>query len=161
MAFRLNERSLVQRVFFAIPVADVPLVVRNMPETYLARLMRLVVAQAERSPHLEFCLCWLEAVMKSWGRVLREKRGEYVGEIRSVMRVTGTVERELRRLGEQNGYLIDYLLKQKSRDVDEGESQGDDGDDVLMIDEIGETGDGSEESDGNSSSEGDWIGFDG
>jgi periodic tryptophan protein 2 len=115
MAFRLNEKRLLQQVFEAVPIPDVPLVVKETPEVYLARLIRLVVAEAESGPHLEFCLKWLEAITTSWGRVLRDRRIDFASEIRAVTRVTAWVERELRRLGEGNGYLVDYLLKQSSQ----------------------------------------------
>jgi periodic tryptophan protein 2 len=113
MAFRLNEKTLLQRVFEAIPVSDVPLVVKSIPDVYLARMVRLIVLQAERGPHLEFCMKWLDAVMSSWGRTMRERRTEFAAEVRSITRVIQSVERELRKLGEGNGYLVDYLVKQK------------------------------------------------
>jgi periodic tryptophan protein 2 len=115
MAFRLNEKKLLQRVFEAVPVADVSLLVQNIPEIYLARLMRLIVSQAESGPHLEFYLKWLEAVMNRWARTLRENRTEYATEIRAVTRSIGSVERELRKLSESNGFTIDYLLTQSSK----------------------------------------------
>jgi periodic tryptophan protein 2 len=114
MAFRLNEKGLLQRVFEAVAMSDVALVVKAVPEVYLARLIRLVIAQAEGGPHVEFCLRWLEAIMTSWGRVLREQRNEFAPEVRSVTRVIAALERELRRLGESNGYMVDFLLNQKT-----------------------------------------------
>ena len=114
MAFRLGEKGLVQRVFEAVPMSDVALVVKALPDVYLARLIRLVVAQAEAGPHVEFCLRWLEAIMTSWGRVLRERRNEFAPEVRSVTRVVAALERELRRLGESNGYMVDFLLNQST-----------------------------------------------
>jgi periodic tryptophan protein 2 len=114
MAFRLGEKGLAQRVFEAVPMSDVVLVVKALPDVYLARLIRLVVAQAEAGPHVEFCLRWLEAIMTSWGRVLRERRNEFAPEVRSVTRVVAALERELRRLGESNGYMVDFLLNQST-----------------------------------------------
>jgi periodic tryptophan protein 2 len=113
MAFRLNDTTLLERVFLSVPVADVPHVVSETPEVYLARLIRLVVKQAEEGPHVEFCLRWMEAVAKRWGGTLRERKNEYAPEIRAMGRVIRALEREVRRLGEQNGYTIEYLLQQK------------------------------------------------
>lgn len=114
MAFRLNDRRLLVRVFEAIPVADVRLVVAAAPDVYLARLIRLVVAQAESGPHVEFCLRWMEAIASSWGNTLRERKTEFAPEIRSLGRVIKMVEKELRRVGEQNGYMVEYLLGQSA-----------------------------------------------
>ncbi|KAF2673068.1 WD40 repeat-like protein [Microthyrium microscopicum] len=124
MAFRLNEAPLLTTVYEAIPAPDIPLVVRGVPDIYLARLLRLVVKQTESSPHLEFCLRWLEALMTSWGRTIRQRKGEFAAEIRAVTRVVQSVERELRRLGEGNGYMVDYLLKQTSADATDGAENG-------------------------------------
>jgi periodic tryptophan protein 2 len=112
MSFRLNDKALLQRVFESIPVSDVHLVVRDTPEVYLTRLMRLVVTQAESGPHLEFYLKWLETLMTSWARTLRQKKTDYAAEIRTVSRTAANVERELRKLAESNGYMLDYLYTQ-------------------------------------------------
>jgi periodic tryptophan protein 2 len=122
MAFRLNEKNLLQRVFEAVPMSDVALVVKAIPDVYLARLIRLVVAQAESGPHVEFYLRWLESIMTSWGRALRERRNEFAPEVRSVTRVIASLERDLRRLGESNGYMVDFLLNQSTAEAANGTS---------------------------------------
>lgn len=112
MAFRLNETPLIRRVFEDIPVKDISLTVRELPVVYLSLLLRFVALQAEQSPHLEFCLKWIEACLVHHGRVLRDQRGAFASEIRAVMKVVGVIERELRRLGESNGYAVEFLLRQ-------------------------------------------------
>jgi len=109
-------------VFEAVPMPDVALVVKAIPDVYLARLIRLVVAQAESGPHVEFYLRWLEAIMTSWGRALRERRNEFAPEVRSVTRVIASLERDLRRLGESNGYMVDFLLNQSTGEAANGTS---------------------------------------
>jgi periodic tryptophan protein 2 len=151
MAFRLNEKRLLQRVFEAVPISDVPLVVKDTPEVYLARLIRLVVAETESGPHLEFCLKWLEAITTSWGRVLRDRRIDFASEIRAITRVAAWVERELRRLGEGNGYLVDYLLKQSSQSDKSIKN------DAVMTG-VETDSDGADDS--NDDDEGQWIGND-
>jgi periodic tryptophan protein 2 len=151
MGFRLNEKRLLQRLFEAIPVLDVPLVVRDIPQVYLARLIRLVVTQSESGPHLEFCLKWLEAIMTSWGRVLRDGRTDFAAEIRGITRTAQSLERELTKLGEGNGYMVEYLLTQKLKE--EGTA------DELTIAASLE-GDESMEDNAGSGDEGDWMGSD-
>jgi len=154
MAFRLNEKRLLQKIFEAVPVSDVRLVVKDIPEVYLARLIRLIVLQSESGPHLEFCLKWLEAVMTSWGRLMRENRTDYGAEIRSITRVIQTVERDLRKLGESNGHTIDYLLKQKlERPIMNG------GDDDIQMIEDGTDSSSGEESDSGEDDDGEWMGL--
>ncbi|KAI9776614.1 MAG: hypothetical protein M1835_005463 [Candelina submexicana] len=112
MAFRLNERPLIQRVYEAIPVTDIPLVVKDLPTVYLARLLRFVAQAADETPHLEFNLRWIEALLGVHGRYLRENRGLFDAELRVVQRVVGRIQSELNRMAEGNLYMLEYLLSQ-------------------------------------------------
>lgn len=118
MAFRLNDAKLLRRVFEGIPASQIPHVVEGVPDVYLSRLVRLAVGQAEQGPHVEFCLLWLKAIVSSWGSTLKERRGEFAPEIRGIGRVVGGMERELRKVGEMNGYMVEYLLGQKGASED-------------------------------------------
>jgi periodic tryptophan protein 2 len=112
MAFRLNEAPLIRQVFEGIPHSSIGLVVKEIPIVYLPRLLRFVAAQTEESPHLEFCLLWVQAILVSHGQWVSENRGEVDAEIRNISRAVARIRDELRRLGEENVYMIDYLLSQ-------------------------------------------------
>jgi periodic tryptophan protein 2 len=151
MSFRLNETPLIQRVFERIPPSDIKLITRQLPDVYLARLMRFIAKRAEEGPHLEFCLRWIEAVFVNKGRVLRERKGEFTAEVRGLMRVLGSIEREVRRLGEGNGYKLDVLLRQPLKGREEG----------LMIMDVDEAMAGAELVVGEGDdSGGEWMGVD-
>ncbi|KAF2090747.1 WD40 repeat-like protein [Saccharata proteae CBS 121410] len=151
MAFRLNERGLIRRVYEGTPVSDITLVVRDLPSVYLARLLRFVAQQADESPHLEFNLLWIEALLTRHGRVLKERQGEFAPEMRAVQKVVAKVQRELARLAEENVYAIDYLLMQPKEAAHAGmeiDMSGSEEDATAMDEEDEE---GSEE---------EWIGLD-
>ena len=112
MAFRLNEALLVRKVFEGIPHSDIALVVDELPVVYLPRLLRFVANQAEESPHLEFCLLWIQAILVSHGQWVSDNRGSIEAELRTVNRAVAKIRDELRRLAEENVYTIDYLLTQ-------------------------------------------------
>lgn len=112
MAFRLNEAPLLKRVYEAIPPTSIPLIVKDLPLVYLARLLRFIAHHTESSPHLEYNLRWIEAVMSEHGAYLKEHAGGFAAELRSVQKVVGRVQAELGRLGDENGYALDYLLGQ-------------------------------------------------
>lgn len=112
MAFRLNEAPLVRKVFEGIPHSDISLVVEELPVVYIPRLLRFVANQAEESPHLEFCLLWIQALLVSHGQWLSDNRGSIEAELRTVNRAVAKIRDELRRLAEENVYTIDYLLSQ-------------------------------------------------
>lgn len=110
MAFRLNDDGLVSRVYRGVPSTDITLVVRALPEVYLGRLLRQVAHEAEGSPRLEFCLIWLEAILKVHGRILGERRGEFGEVVRRVQRAVGRVKGDILAVAERNRRTVDYLL---------------------------------------------------
>jgi periodic tryptophan protein 2 len=151
MAFRLNEGPLIRQVFEGIPHSSIALVVKEIPVVYLPRLLRFVAAQTEESPHLEFCLLWVQAILVSHGQWVSENRGEIDAEIRNISRAVARIRDELRRLGEENVYMIDYLLSQPAAEP-KGDANGTKAitngktDEVVDMDE--------------NDSESEWIGLD-
>lgn len=112
MAFRLNEAPLLRQVFEGIPYPNISLVVEDLPVVYLPRLLRFVALQTEESPHLEFCLLWIKAILTSHGQWVSDNRGTVEAELRTVSRAVGRIRDELRILADDNVYTLDYLLSQ-------------------------------------------------
>lgn len=110
MAFRLNERLLIRRIYEAIPVADISLVVKDLPTVYLARLLRFVATATDETPHLEFNLLWIEALLSAHGRYLKDNSGSFSAEMRTVQRAIGRIQADLARMADDNVYALDYLL---------------------------------------------------
>ncbi|OAA66973.1 periodic tryptophan protein 2 [Niveomyces insectorum RCEF 264] len=115
MAFRLNEAPLLQRVFLAVPHPAIALVVADLPTVYVPRLLRFVAAQTEQSPHIEFCLLWIKALVDRHGAWLTAHRGQLDVELRVVARALGRMRDEIRRLADENVYTVDYLLDQAAK----------------------------------------------
>lgn len=95
MAFRLNERPIIRRVYEGIPVADISLVVQDLPILYITRLIRFVAHAMEETPHLEFILLWIKAVLSIHGRYLRDNAGQFGAELRLIHRAIGRIQAEL------------------------------------------------------------------
>ncbi len=98
MAFRLNMPSLIRRVYESIPASNIQLVIKGMPAVYVSRMLRFVAQMTEDSPHLEFNLLWIEALLSTHGRWIREQRGQMEEELRIGMRAVGRIRDELTRL---------------------------------------------------------------
>lgn len=113
MAFRLNDRSLIRQVYQAVPYESIPLLVRELPKVYLGRLLMLLGQQMENSPHLEFTLLWVSEVLSIHGRYIKEKQGDFAGELRAVLRGVDGIGRTVRNLSERNAFEIEYLCQQK------------------------------------------------
>lgn len=112
MAFRLNEAGLIKRVFQAIPHPNIALVVEELPVVYVPRLLRFVAAETEQSPHIEFCLLWIKALVDKHGAWLTANRGKIDMELRVVNRAVTRMRDEIRKLADENVYMVDYLLGQ-------------------------------------------------
>jgi periodic tryptophan protein 2 len=152
MSFRLNLSPLMTRVFLAVPASDISFVTRECPDVYLARLMRLVAYQADEGPHLEFCLRWIEAIFTCHGRLLKERKGEFAPEVRVLMRAINNIEKNIRKVAQGNGFMVEYLLRQPLKKGIEGVRN----DDILML----ETLDPGAEAEVNEAGEGEWLGLD-
>ncbi|OLN81371.1 Periodic tryptophan protein 2-like protein [Colletotrichum chlorophyti] len=120
MAFRLNEAGLIKRVFLAVPYTDIALVVADMPIVYVPRLLRFVAAQTEETPHIEFCLLWVKALVDKHGAWLTQHRGKVDVELRVVARAVSRMRDEIRRLADDNVYMVDYLLGQANEQQTNG-----------------------------------------
>jgi periodic tryptophan protein 2 len=112
MSFRLNEAGLIKQVFQAVPHENISFVVESLPTVYVMKLLRFVAMQTEESPHIEFCLLWIKAVMDKHGSWLRANRAKVDVELRIVSRAISRMRDEIRRLADENVYLVDYLLSQ-------------------------------------------------
>lgn len=129
MAFRLNDRNLIRQVYQAVPYESIPLLVRELPKVYFGRLLMLLGQQMENSPHLEFALLWVSEVLSIHGRYIKEKQGDFAGELRAVLRGVDGIGRTVRSLSEKNAFEIEYLCQQKpttngTHEFIEGGSEG-------------------------------------
>lgn len=76
MALRLSEKPLIQRCYESVPPSSIRLVARQIPNVYVESLLRFVAEHMENSPHIEFDLLWVGAMLTSHGRLLKERKGE-------------------------------------------------------------------------------------
>ena len=152
MAFRLNELLLIRQVYQAIPVGDVTLLVRKLPIVYLARLLRFVAQATDESPHLEFNLRWIEALLRAHGHYLKAHATSFTSELRIVYKAVGKIQLDLTRLADDNIYALEYLLAQQllPAKVDHGAKEK-----PLMVDGKVPFTDHMDKD-----NEGDWIGLD-
>ncbi|KAI1342228.1 periodic tryptophan protein 2 [Xylariaceae sp. FL0016] len=159
MAFRLNEAGLIKRVFQSIPYTDIALVVEQFPTVYVARLLRFVAAQTEESPHFEFCLLWIKSLVDKHGQWLTANRGNVDIELRILSRAISRMQNEIRRLADENVYMVDYLIGQaetKRQPNDRGKLLATGGDVSMKM--LASAGGGPDEEQGQSDEE-EWIGF--
>lgn len=118
MAFRLNEKPLIRRIYQAIPIDDVALVVKHLPTVYLARLLRFVAQATDESPHLEFNLRWIESLLIAHGAYLKDCSASFAAELRTVQKAVSKIQADLAKMADDNIYALDYLLLQSTTSQD-------------------------------------------
>ncbi|KAF9653496.1 WD repeat protein [Thelephora ganbajun] len=114
MAFRLNEKLLIQRVFESIPHSDVRLIARQLPVVYIMALLRFVAEHLDKGPHLEFDLLWVKETLLAHGRYLRDRSGEYASVFRALTKGLVDVQRNVSKLCDDNVSLLSYLIDQSN-----------------------------------------------
>ena len=92
MAFRLNEKTIINRVYEGIPYEEIGLVARQLPTTYVPRLLGVSAEVLERGPRLEWGLRWMREVLNAHGRWIRERSVELASVLREVKRAVSSFE---------------------------------------------------------------------
>lgn len=129
LAFHLNIPSLTLRIHTSIPPADIDLVVHRLPPQYIAPLLRTVLEASETSPHLEFNLRWLKAVLAVHGPRIKKVPKDFVPLLRRGAKVVAAWQGEVARMADDNGFLVGVLLGQPVGKGGGGGGEGIEGED--------------------------------
>jgi len=99
-------------VYESIPRGDIRLTARQLPIIYVPQLLRFIADHLERSPHLEFDLVWVNALLMAHGRYLRERSGEFASVFRLLQKGLTDFEQSISRLCDENTSTLLYLMDQ-------------------------------------------------
>ncbi|OZJ06598.1 hypothetical protein BZG36_00413 [Bifiguratus adelaidae] len=113
MAFRLNEPHIIAKVYDSIPAPNVDIITRDLPEKYLDRLLAFLANVMEQNPRLEYNLTWLNGLLRSHGRYLKDQRGDYASIFRALQKGVSKARDDVTKLCDDNNYTIKYLLSQR------------------------------------------------
>ncbi|XP_075530647.1 periodic tryptophan protein 2 homolog [Dermacentor variabilis] len=134
-AFRLNEDELTTEVIEGIPVVQIDLVCRSLPQVYVEKLLNFVGAKLESTTHVHFYVTWIVTLLKGHGEVLKERSRNIMATLRTVTKNVGLRHTELSKVCDHNKYLLSYietLRKFKEKEgKEEGMSEGGSEDDDL------------------------------
>ncbi|KAK2748503.1 hypothetical protein FQN57_000636 [Myotisia sp. PD_48] len=159
MSFRLNESELIRAVYESIPPNEIPHIVRLLPTVYMPRILRFVANAADESPHLEFNLLWIQALLSIRGRYIKDNAGLFAAELRALQRAIDGIRNDLKRLADQNAYSLEYFLSkptQTPKALEQSHSK-------AITDGTASTTETLEGEDTNMSDqdEGEWVGLEG
>lgn len=112
MAFRLGEQGLIHRVFESIPVGDIEIIAKELPQVYLLKLLRFIGNLAETSNHVEFNLIWIQALVTYHGRFIMNNRHEFVSSLRQLQKSLRLVNKEFNKVAGSNIYFLRFVTGQ-------------------------------------------------
>ena len=98
MAFRLNEKAVIHRVYEGVPYDEIRLVVRQLPTLYIAKLLSVAAERLENGVRLEWGLRWVKEMLAVHGRWIRERGVELASVLREVKRAVGGFEDAVAKL---------------------------------------------------------------
>lgn len=113
MAFRLNEQYLLDKVVERIPPKDIQLVVGDLPEIYVNRLLKYLgekLNRADGSHHIEFSLIWVKETFNRHGRYINSHKFEMQPNVRLIQRFLARVAKDVVQVSKKSGYLHSYLV---------------------------------------------------
>jgi periodic tryptophan protein 2 len=112
-ALRLGEAALLAEVYEHIVVSDIPLVVSQLPLAHLSSVLRLIAMRlnpASKSPHVEFHLRWLAAVLTTHGAAIRSHaRGDLAPQLRLVAAALQELRANVKRTADENTFALLHL----------------------------------------------------
>ncbi|NXC66658.1 PWP2 protein, partial [Anhinga anhinga] len=73
MAFKLNEKKLIQEVIEAVPSNEVDVVCSSLPDLYVEKVLEFLASAFEISSHLEFYLIWAHKLLMLHGQKLKTR----------------------------------------------------------------------------------------
>ncbi|NXS87639.1 PWP2 protein, partial [Erpornis zantholeuca] len=73
MAFKLNEKKLIQEIVEAVPSSEVDVVCSSLPDLYVEKLLEFLASAFETSCHLEFYLIWAHKLLMLHGQKLKTR----------------------------------------------------------------------------------------
>nr|XP_008174682.1 periodic tryptophan protein 2 homolog isoform X1 [Chrysemys picta bellii] len=110
MAFRLNEKKLIQEVIETIPCNEVDVVCSSLPELYVEKVLEFLASALETSHHLEFYLTWTQRLLMLHGQKLKTRSGKLLPMIQFLQKSIQRHFEDVSKLCEWNRYNIKYAL---------------------------------------------------
>lgn len=110
MALKLNESKLTREVYESIPPESVSIVVQTLPASYVERVLNFVVNEIDLSPHVEFHLKWIVAMLYEHGALLQKRTPSTVSVLRAIQKSVGRKFDDLSKICQHNRYALQYLL---------------------------------------------------
>lgn len=124
IALRLGDTDLLRKGLMAVPQQQIALVAPVLPAVWLEALLRGCVAAMQDTPHLEFVLLWVSALLLAHGTAAQELQGGALGPVlRLLQQALSGVATDLKGVAEDNVYMLDYIVTAAAADKQRRQQQ--------------------------------------
>ncbi|XP_072595331.1 periodic tryptophan protein 2 homolog [Vulpes vulpes] len=110
MAFRLNEKKLLQETLESVPWDEVEVVSSSLPELYVEKVLEFLASSFEVSRHLEFYLIWTQKLLMVHGQKLKSRAGKVLPAVQFLQKSIQRHLDDVSKLCDWNRYNIQYVL---------------------------------------------------
>ncbi|XP_011374679.1 periodic tryptophan protein 2 homolog [Pteropus vampyrus] len=110
MAFRLNERELLQETLESMPWDEIEVISSSLPELYVEKVLEFLASSFEVSRHLEFYLIWTQKLLLAHGQKLKSRAGTLLPVVQFLQKGIQRHLDDISKLCDWNRYNIQYAL---------------------------------------------------
>ncbi|XP_047653600.1 periodic tryptophan protein 2 homolog isoform X2 [Phacochoerus africanus] len=110
MAFRLNERKLLQEALESVPWDEVEVVSSSLPDLYVEKVLEFLASSLEVSHHLEFYLVWAQKLLMAHGQKLKARAGTLLPAVQFLQKSIQRHLDGLSKLCDWNRYSLRFAL---------------------------------------------------
>lgn len=114
IALRLGDGQLLRHGIYSVPHAQVATVAAALPQMFLEPMLRGLIDCLGESPHVEFLLDWVKALLAAQGPMLQSAAGGPTAASLPVMRalqqIVNRLHQDISTACESNVYMLDYVV---------------------------------------------------
>ncbi|KAM9088642.1 periodic tryptophan protein 2 homolog isoform 2-T3 [Megaptera novaeangliae] len=110
MAFRLNERKLLQEALESVPWDEIGVISSSLPDLYVEKVLEFLASSFEESRHLEFYLIWTQKLLMVHGQQLKSRVGTLLPAVQFLQKSIQRHWDDVSKLCDWNRYNMQYAL---------------------------------------------------
>ncbi|XP_034279782.1 periodic tryptophan protein 2 homolog [Pantherophis guttatus] len=110
MAFRLNEKKMIQEVLETVPYDEIDIVCSSLPDLYIEKVLEFLASCFEKSRHLEFYLIWTQKLLMLHGCKLKTRSEKLLPIVQFLQKSIQKHFEDLSKLCDWNCYNMKYIL---------------------------------------------------
>jgi len=110
-AFKLNEKALIRETMEQTPVADMSLLINDIPISYLLKILNFIGEEIEDSRHIEFYLTWCRLILLHHGSYIKSSCNEFMPILNLLIKNISRKCEDFGKICDNNKFTMKYLVR--------------------------------------------------